>query len=307
MTLELVVGPVRSGKLGVLLDRFAAACASGRAAAADGACGVRAGRAGARGLRGCRCAAGRRGRHARHAGRARARRRASRSHRRRSTASLRRRVGQPSGRRWACARWRSPPRWSASRASATAPVPRQARSSGRRAGMLAPRRRLRGVRGCAAASAGGRAAAGSWCVPPSGSSGSLPRGTARPCSHTGSTTSRPRSCGCWRRSPGAADVTVALPYEPGRPLLGIPRRRLRMAGGARRERRGAAPRGLWRAAERRRAGARRVLGAQRAAAAGRRCRPAGRGHGAPTARPRRRGGGVPPAAARPEPPTTCWW
>ena len=29
MTLELVVGPVRSGKLGVLLDRFAAACASG--------------------------------------------------------------------------------------------------------------------------------------------------------------------------------------------------------------------------------------------------------------------------------------
>ncbi len=29
MTLELVVGPVRSGKLGVLLDRFAAACAAG--------------------------------------------------------------------------------------------------------------------------------------------------------------------------------------------------------------------------------------------------------------------------------------
>ena len=29
MTLELVVGPVRSGKLGVLLGRFTAACESG--------------------------------------------------------------------------------------------------------------------------------------------------------------------------------------------------------------------------------------------------------------------------------------
>ena len=29
MTLELVVGPVRSGKLGVLLGRFAAACEAG--------------------------------------------------------------------------------------------------------------------------------------------------------------------------------------------------------------------------------------------------------------------------------------
>ena len=32
---------------------------------------------------------------------------------------------------------------------------------------------------------------------------------------------------------GRCRVTVALPYEPGRPLLGIPRRRLRMAGRAR--------------------------------------------------------------------------
>ena len=98
---------------------------------------------------------------------------------------------------------------------------------------------------------------------------------------------------------GRCDVLLALPYEPGRPLLGSLDVAFEwLAARAERVEELRAAR-LRRACDRGRAGARRVLGAQRAAAGGGRRRPARRG-----LRGRRRGdggrrGGLPAAAARP--------
>ena len=202
MTLELVVGPVRSGKLGVLLDRFAAACASGerpllmvpaafeRDALEREACAAAGALLGGevvtldtlveRVLDGDVEVA--------------------------SDALervLRRRVGQSLG-----AGLGMRP---VALASALERLARECDRAGAASGALerapAGDSRLAAAYGTyeAALDECGRARRGRlWRVPPTDSSGSLRRGTERPCSHTGSTMSRPRSCGCWPPSPGAA-------------------------------------------------------------------------------------------------------
>ncbi len=203
MTLELVVGPVRSGKLGVLLGRFAEACAAGLAAAAARAGGVRARRAGARRLPQRGGGAGRRDRDAGHARRARARRlargrvrgarpRAAATHR----AHARRRARPaPGGARLGARATRARVRPRGRRRPPRSRAPPAGTPGWRRP---TPPTRPRSRR------PGGRVAASSSRAPPSGSSASSRAGTARRSSPTGSTTCRRRSCACWPRSRGAA-------------------------------------------------------------------------------------------------------
>ncbi len=203
MTLELVVGPVRSGKLGALLGRFSEACEAGRRplllvpaaferdALERDACERTGALLGGEVVTLDTLVERVLGGEVEVASEALER-----------VAAAARRA-RATGRRSACGPSRSPRRSSGSRASATARVHRRARWSAHPAAMHAsrpptPPTRQRWPRPVA------RAAAGSSCAPPSGSSASLPPGTGLPSSRTASTTCRPRSCACWPRWPGAA-------------------------------------------------------------------------------------------------------
>ena len=276
MTLELVVGPVRSGKLGVLLDRFAAACRAGARPLLLVPRGVRARCARTRRLPQRRRRAGRRGRHARHADRARARRRGRRRVRgARSRPAPARRARPGRGARPAAGR---------ARLGARAPRAR-VRPRGRGAGCAracarrrcAARARLRGLRG---------GARRDRARPPRAARRARRRAARARARRLGRRARvrlrlrRPlarRSCACSRRSRGAATSCSRCRTSPGGRCSA--RSTSRSSGSPRapssvEELRAAA---YGAPAERGRARARRLLGAQRAAAARGRRRPPRRG------------------------------
>ena len=294
MTLELVVGPVRSGKLGVLLDRFAAACPAGRrpllivpaafkrdalereACAAAGA--VLGGEVVTldglvERVLGGEVAV------------------ASEALERVVAAANRH---SPTERSWV-APGRARLRARAARA--------RVRSRRGRAGGLerAPAGRVAAPTAYAAyeealEACGRRAAAGSRRARPNGWSGSSRRGGGEPVFAYGFDDVSAAQLGCWPRSPAAAACGWPS-VRAGAAAARHPRGSLRMAGRARRARRRARAGGLRSAREPRRPRAGRVLGPQRVTAGGRRCRPAGRGRRDGRRGERRRSGGVPAPAA----------